>query len=104
MRPRFVLSIATFLFTLCIVGAHAAGGDPAQPAAAPANKILLASTIGPIDAGIVGALEEAFTKKTGIAVEHAGFPAKNRYHPPRTIPQISFHFTPFCDILILFCA
>lgn len=34
------------------------------------KKILLASTIGPIDAGIVGALEEAFTKKTGITVEH----------------------------------
>jgi tungstate transport system substrate-binding protein len=36
------------------------------------KKLLLASTIGPIDAGIVGALEEAFTKKTGIAVEHTG--------------------------------
>lgn len=33
---------------------------------------MLASTIGPIDAGIVGALEEAFTKKTGIIVEHTG--------------------------------
>ena len=33
---------------------------------------MLASTIGPIDAGIVGALEAAFTKKTGIAVEHTG--------------------------------
>jgi len=36
------------------------------------KKIMLASTIGPIDAGIVGALEEAFTKKTGIVVEHTG--------------------------------
>jgi tungstate transport system substrate-binding protein len=36
------------------------------------KKIMLASTIGPIDAGIVGALEEAFTKKTGITVEHTG--------------------------------
>ena len=36
------------------------------------RKIMLASTIGPIDAGIVGALEEAFTKKTGISVEHTG--------------------------------
>jgi tungstate transport system substrate-binding protein len=36
------------------------------------KKIMLASTIGPIDAGIVGALEDAFTKKTGIAVEHTG--------------------------------
>ena len=36
------------------------------------TKIMLASTIGPIDAGIVGVLEEAFTKKTGIVVEHTG--------------------------------
>ncbi|MBI5846677.1 MAG: substrate-binding domain-containing protein [Nitrospirae bacterium] len=43
------------------------GAEPPQP-----RKIMLASTIGPIDAGIVGALEAAFTKKTGIAVEHVG--------------------------------
>jgi tungstate transport system substrate-binding protein len=36
------------------------------------RKIMLASTIGPIDAGIVGALESAFTQKTGIVVEHKG--------------------------------
>jgi len=46
---------------------------PLHAAEAPMQKkIMLASTIGPIDAGIIGALEEAFTKKTGIAVEHTG--------------------------------
>ena len=34
--------------------------------------ILLSSTIGPIDAGIVGALETAFEKETGIRVRHVG--------------------------------
>ena len=34
--------------------------------------VLLASTIGPIDAGIVGALEEGFEKDTGIRVRHVG--------------------------------
>ncbi|MBI5483128.1 MAG: substrate-binding domain-containing protein [Deltaproteobacteria bacterium] len=34
--------------------------------------ILLASTIGPIDAGIVTALEDAFEKDTGIVVRHVG--------------------------------
>jgi len=34
--------------------------------------ILLASTIGPIDAGIVTALEDAFEKETGIRVRHVG--------------------------------
>jgi tungstate transport system substrate-binding protein len=34
--------------------------------------VLLASTIGPIDAGIVGALEDAFEKETGVRVRHVG--------------------------------
>lgn len=34
--------------------------------------ILLASTIGPIDAGIVSALEDAFEQETGIRVRHVG--------------------------------
>jgi tungstate transport system substrate-binding protein len=34
--------------------------------------VLLASTIGPIDAGIVGALEDRFEKDTGIRVRHVG--------------------------------
>ncbi len=37
------------------------------------NKfVLMASTIGPIDAGIVGALENEFEKETGIRVRHVG--------------------------------
>ena len=34
--------------------------------------ILLASTIGPIDAGIVSTLEEGFERETGIRVRHVG--------------------------------
>jgi tungstate transport system substrate-binding protein len=34
--------------------------------------VMLASTIGPIDAGIVGALEDAFQRATGLEVRHAG--------------------------------
>jgi tungstate transport system substrate-binding protein len=33
---------------------------------------MMASTIGPIDAGIVSALEDAFRQRTGIDVRHAG--------------------------------
>lgn len=36
------------------------------------NFILLSSTIGPIDAGIVDALETAFEEETGIRVRHVG--------------------------------
>ncbi len=34
--------------------------------------VLMASTIGPIDSGIVGALEDQFEKETGIRVRHVG--------------------------------
>ena len=34
--------------------------------------LMLASTIGPIDAGIVSALEDGFEKETGIRVRHVG--------------------------------
>jgi tungstate transport system substrate-binding protein len=40
--------------------------------AADGGFVLLASTIGPIDAGIVGALEDRFEKDTGIRVRHVG--------------------------------
>ena len=37
-----------------------------------AKFILLSSTIGPIDAGIVGVLENVFEEETGIRVRHVG--------------------------------
>jgi len=64
LRHLFICTLATALgFAALPAGA---ADFPAQ------KKILLASTIGPIDAGIVGALEEAFTRKTGIMVAHTG--------------------------------
>ncbi|MCX6262869.1 MAG: tungsten ABC transporter permease, partial [Bacteroidia bacterium] len=36
------------------------------------NFILLASTIGPIDSGIVDVLESQFEKESGIRVRHVG--------------------------------
>jgi tungstate transport system substrate-binding protein len=45
---------------------------PGLSAAQGGKFILLASTIGPIDSGIVGALEDQFEKDTGIRVRHVG--------------------------------
>jgi tungstate transport system substrate-binding protein len=59
------LLLLIFLFPACQTMDRA--GDPRE------NRfVLLASTIGPIDAGIVGALEEGFEKETGIRVRHVG--------------------------------
>jgi tungstate transport system substrate-binding protein len=52
--------ISLFLLTPCV--SRAQGG----------KFILLSSTIGPIDAGIVGLLENEFEKETGIRVRHVG--------------------------------
>ncbi len=45
---------------------------------------MLVSTIGPVDAGVVDALEDAFTKRTGIAVEHTGTGAGRALELART--------------------
>ncbi len=45
---------------------------PSLSAAQGGKFILLASTIGPIDSGIVGALEDQFEKDKGIRVRHVG--------------------------------
>jgi len=55
------------LFSFCFILSCSGLGKPQT------NKfILLSSTIGPIDAGIVGALEDQFEKETGIRVRHVG--------------------------------
>jgi tungstate transport system substrate-binding protein len=45
---------------------------PCLSGAQSSKFILLSSTIGPIDAGIVGLLENEFEKETSIRVRHVG--------------------------------
>lgn len=61
MRPRLYLGLIC-LFLLVPTLSAADGG----------NFLLLASTIGPIDSGIVSVLEDQFEKETGIRVRHVG--------------------------------
>ena len=53
---------------ICLLYCGCAASSPVEDR----KFILLSSTIGPIDAGIVGALETAFEKDTGIRVRHVG--------------------------------
>jgi len=62
MRTWFWVGCICLLYCGCAFSAPAGGG----------KFILLSSTIGPIDAGIVDALETAFEKETGIRVRHVG--------------------------------
>ncbi|CUW39263.1 putative ABC-type tungstate transport system, permease component [Magnetospirillum sp. XM-1] len=50
----------------------AVGAASLAQAAEPAEVVLLASTIGPIDAGIVPALAKAFHARTGVVVRFVG--------------------------------
>ena len=68
---------SSWLLLLFVVGLLMPGcaGGPAGSVttpAAPRDVLLMASTIGPIDAGIVGALEDAYFAKAGVLVRHAG--------------------------------
>ena len=60
---RCIGKFLVILFLICPAIALAASGD---------KFILLSSTIGPIDSGIVNALEDQFEKETGIRVRHIG--------------------------------
>lgn len=60
---RFLL-VSLMLVVLCIPALTSAQSTE--------NFVLLASTIGPIDAGIVPALEDRFEQETGIRVRHVG--------------------------------
>ena len=58
-KTATTLLLSSIFTAMCICSIPAFGADPAEQP----RKIMLASTIGPIDAGIVGALEDAFTKE-----------------------------------------
>ncbi|BDU75672.1 substrate-binding domain-containing protein [Mesoterricola sediminis] len=66
MRILQSLTTALLLSACAVLGAREAGPRQAGPV------VLMASTIGPIDAGIVEALEAGFERDTGIRVRHVG--------------------------------
>jgi hypothetical protein len=58
---------STLMLGVVLLGLSAGWGEGSG-----GRVVMLASTIGPIDAGIVGALEDAFARATGIEVRHVG--------------------------------
>ncbi len=68
-RLKRELSMKKLLFLLSILLLLA---RPVAGLAGGNGFILLASTIGPIDSGIVAVLEDQFEKETGIRVRHVG--------------------------------
>ena len=61
MKKRLLLVLLSFLLLV-----------PGLCWAQKGGFVFMASTIGPIDSGIVGALEDLFEKDTGIRVRHVG--------------------------------
>lgn len=73
VRRAGMLLVGLQAVLLIVLLAACAGTQVAGPAIQePREVLLMASTIGPIDAGIVGALEDAYFRKTGVLVRHAG--------------------------------
>lgn len=66
--------ITMFLLALLLVLSGCGGQQPGsdKTTGTVPVQILMSSTIGPIDAGIVDVLEKEFEKKTGIVVRHVG--------------------------------
>ncbi len=63
-----------FIVLLLMASLLMAGGcnQATQQTPTAKQQVLMASTIGPIDAGIVKALEDAYEQKTGVRVRHVG--------------------------------
>jgi tungstate transport system substrate-binding protein len=66
------LLIGVIVISLSLILAACGLQNTATKADKGYRQIVLSSTIGPIDAGIVEALETEFQKKTGIVVRHVG--------------------------------
>jgi tungstate transport system substrate-binding protein len=64
--------LACLMVAMVLSGCAGVSSSPGASAAMPRDVLLMASTIGPVDAGIVGALEDAYFAKTGVLVRHAG--------------------------------
>ena len=71
-KRDFVMGMLAVLAALGVEGCRAMEPRTGWPNAEPSAVLLMASTIGPIDAGIVGALEDAYFARTGVLVRHAG--------------------------------
>jgi tungstate transport system substrate-binding protein len=67
MQGRLMMKRWTFVGLLCLILFF-----PSLGLSQSTKFILLSSTIGPIDAGIVGLLEDEFERETGIRVRHVG--------------------------------
>jgi tungstate transport system substrate-binding protein len=71
-RRHWRVGWVAFVLALICVACAGARSETAGKSVEPKDVVLMASTIGPIDAGIVGALEDAYFAKTGVLVRHAG--------------------------------
>jgi tungstate transport system substrate-binding protein len=67
MKKEFQMTKRLWVLLFCLTVVF-----PGSAMAQTGKFILLASTIGPIDAGIVNILEDQFEKETGIRVRHVG--------------------------------
>jgi tungstate transport system substrate-binding protein len=67
MEGRLIMKRWIFVGLFCLLLLF-----PSLGASQSTKFIFLSSTIGPIDAGIVGLLEDEFEKETGIRVRHVG--------------------------------
>lgn len=74
MKKNQLVKVSFVLLFSFILGSVLTGCSKPASTPAPAQKqqVIWASTIGPIDAGIVAALEDAYEKKTGVRVRHVG--------------------------------
>jgi len=74
MTPRTLLITLLALGLAVVAGGFGPTAGQPKPAGGEPKLVMMASPIGPIDAGIVAALEDAYSKRTGRYGEPLFFP------------------------------
>ncbi|MBS3886326.1 MAG: substrate-binding domain-containing protein [Dethiobacter sp.] len=68
----FLIIVTLIILGLALSGCGARQAEPEETAGEDPVQIVMACTIGPIEAGIVALLGDEFEKETGIRVRHVG--------------------------------
>ena len=72
MKKGILVLISILLVGMLVLPGCTQTANQPAPETKQQEQVFISSTIGPVDAGIIGALEDAYEAKTGVRVRHVG--------------------------------
>lgn len=72
MKKGILVLVSILLVGMLLLPGCTQTANQPAPETKQKEQVFVSSTIGPVDAGIIGALEDAYEAKTGVRVRHVG--------------------------------